>query len=156
MMRLFNINGVTIQGEPITVSTGEVVGCWFQTYAEEQQDPYYKALDLGSKVQGTVTIIDEEKLHEHCDELVERFGESPHHVAKFANLSESGVIAYMMMQPFNKGCAMTPVQVASAGNVMRHQGLDNLQQAVYDGRETIYLTFSHIFIGIEKDGYAHS
>lgn len=50
---------------------------------------------------------------------------------------------------------LTLAQAASLERVVNHQGLENLTAlSTCDG--SVGVVFTHIYIGIEKDGYAHS
>lgn len=54
---------------------------------------------------------------------------------------------------------VTPEQAESFARVVKHQGKENLLGVSLDGFCGDYylaLTFKHIMIGIEPDGYAHS
>jgi hypothetical protein len=51
----------------------------------------------------------------------------------------------------------TPEQKASYENVVKHQGMEPLSVTSYLGFPScIIVSFPHIVIGIEPDGYAHS
>ena len=51
--------------------------------------------------------------------------------------------------------SMTIEQIKSLARVITHQGPENLV-GIGQGDETLCVQFTHIFIGIEPDGYAHS
>lgn len=52
---------------------------------------------------------------------------------------------------------LTDAQTTSLSRVIAHQGLENYITAYYDHLcDCIIVRFSHITIGIEPDGYAHS
>lgn len=51
---------------------------------------------------------------------------------------------------------LTPEQIKSASRVLERQGLESFVRASVSGDKVLCITFKHIFIGIETDGYAHS
>jgi hypothetical protein len=53
--------------------------------------------------------------------------------------------------------SLTDLQKSSALRVIDRQGAENFQHAFIDHVDhTLMLSFKHILIGIEPDGYAHS